>query len=47
MPDFLSIGECMIELFSEQPIEEADTFVRSFAKFFLDFLFLLTQYSIL
>ena len=31
MPDILSIGECMIELFSEEPIEEADTFTRSLA----------------
>ena len=31
MPDFLSMGECMIELFSEQPLEEAETFQRSFA----------------
>ena len=31
MPDIISIGECMIELFSEQPIETADTFQRSFA----------------
>ncbi|MCH8062155.1 MAG: sugar kinase [Chloroflexi bacterium] len=31
MPDIISIGECMIELFSEQPMETADTFQRSFA----------------
>jgi 2-dehydro-3-deoxygluconokinase len=31
MPDIVSIGECMIELFSEKPLEEADTFTRSFA----------------
>ena len=31
MPDLISIGECMIELFSEDPIEEADTFMRSLA----------------
>ncbi len=31
MPDLISIGECMIELFSEDPIEEADTFTRSLA----------------
>ena len=31
MPDFISIGECMIELYSEQPIDVADTFIRSFA----------------
>ena len=31
MPDLISIGECMIELFSEEPIEEADTFTRSLA----------------
>lgn len=31
MPDLISIGECMIELFSEEPIEEADTFARSLA----------------
>ena len=31
MPDIVSIGECMIELFSEQPLEEADTFQRSLA----------------
>jgi len=31
MPDLLSIGECMVELFSDQPIEEADTFTRSLA----------------
>jgi 2-dehydro-3-deoxygluconokinase len=31
MPDVLSIGECMIELFSAQPLEEADTFTRSLA----------------
>ena len=31
MPDLISIGECMIELFSEEPIEEADAFTRSLA----------------
>ena len=31
MPEILSIGECMIELFSEEPIEEAHTFTRSLA----------------
>lgn len=31
MPDIISIGECMIELFSEEPIESADSFTRSFA----------------
>ncbi len=31
MPDLISIGECMVELFSEDPIEEADTFTRSLA----------------
>ena len=31
MPDIISMGECMIELFSEQPIEMADTFQKSFA----------------
>ena len=31
MPDMISMGECMIELFSEQPMETADTFQRSFA----------------
>ena len=31
MPDLISIGECMIELFSEEPMEEADTFTRSLA----------------
>ena len=31
MPELLSIGECMIELFSEEPIEVADTFTRSLA----------------
>lgn len=31
MPDLISIGECMIELFSEEPIEVADTFTRSLA----------------
>ena len=31
MPDIVSIGECMIELFSEQPLEEAETFQRSLA----------------
>ncbi len=31
MPDIISIGECMIELFAEEPIESADTFTRSLA----------------
>lgn len=31
MPDVISVGECMIELFSEDPIESADTFTRSLA----------------
>ena len=31
MPDIISIGECMIELFAEEPIETADTFTRSLA----------------
>lgn len=31
MPEILSIGECMIELFSDEPIEMADTFTRSLA----------------
>ena len=31
MPELLSIGECMIELFSDQPLEEAETFQRSLA----------------
>ena len=31
MPDMISIGECMIELFSEDPLETASTFTRSFA----------------
>ena len=31
MPDLISIGECMIELFAEEPIETADTFTRSLA----------------
>ncbi len=31
MPDLISIGECMIELFSEDPIEEAESFTRSLA----------------
>ena len=31
MPDLISIGECMIELFSDEPIEHADTFSRSLA----------------
>ena len=30
-PEIVSLGECMIELFSEQPMEEADTFRRSLA----------------
>ena len=31
MPELISIGECMIELFAEEPIETADTFTRSLA----------------
>ena len=31
MPEIVSLGECMIELFSEQPMEEAETFQRSLA----------------
>ena len=31
MPELVSIGECMIELFSDKPLEEADTFTRSLA----------------
>ena len=31
MPDMLSIGESMIELFSEEPMETAETFTRSVA----------------
>ena len=31
MPELVSIGECMIELFSDQPLEEAATFHRSMA----------------
>ena len=31
MPDFISIGECMIEFFAEQPIGEAESFTRSLA----------------
>ncbi len=31
MPEIVSIGECMIELFSEQPMEEAESFQRSLA----------------
>jgi 2-dehydro-3-deoxygluconokinase len=31
MPEIISIGECMIELFSEQPMEEAESFQRSLA----------------
>ena len=31
MPDLISIGECMIELFAEEPIENAETFTRSLA----------------
>ena len=31
MPDMLSIGESMIELFSEEPMEAAETFTRSVA----------------
>ena len=31
MPDMVTIGECMIELFSDKPIESAVTFERSLA----------------
>ena len=31
MPDIVSIGECMVELFSDKPLEEAETFQRSLA----------------
>ena len=31
MPEIVSIGECMVELFSDQPLGEADTFQRSLA----------------
>ena len=31
MPDLISIGECMIELFAQEAIETADTFTRSLA----------------
>ena len=31
MPDFISIGECMIEFFAEEPIGEAESFTRSLA----------------
>ena len=31
MPDMLSIGESMIELFSEEPMDRAETFTRSVA----------------
>ncbi len=31
MPEIVSIGECMIELFSDQPLDEAETFQRSLA----------------
>ena len=31
MPEFISIGECMVELSSDQPLEEAETFTRSLA----------------
>lgn len=31
MPDIISVGECMIELFAEKPIGEADIFSRSLA----------------
>ena len=31
MPELISIGECMIELFSEDPIDEAESFTRSLA----------------
>ena len=31
MPDLISIGECMIELFSEEPMESAGVFQRSLA----------------
>ena len=31
MPEIVAIGECLIELFSDKPIGEAETFHRSFA----------------
>ena len=31
MPELLSMGECMIELFSEDSIEDAQTFRKSIA----------------
>lgn len=31
MPELLSIGECMIELYSDQPLEQAETFQKSLA----------------
>ena len=31
MPDIVSIGECMLELFSDKPLGEAETFQRSLA----------------
>ncbi|MDC0035645.1 sugar kinase [Chloroflexi bacterium] len=31
MPDLISIGECMIELFSEEPMESSEVFQRSLA----------------
>lgn len=31
MPDIVSIGECMIELFSDEPIGQASTFNKSYA----------------
>ena len=35
MPDMLSIGESMIELFSEEPMDTAETFTRSVAALIL------------
>ena len=37
MPDVVSIGECMIELYSDRPMEEAETFHRSLAGDTLNF----------
>ena len=31
MPEIVAIGECMIELFSDEPIGSADTFQRAYA----------------
>ena len=31
MPQLITIGECMVELLANQPLEEADTFHRSLA----------------